>query len=283
MDVTFGPHHYLTYRLGTPYAMALQAAGHRIVNDHGDVGLFDLDMPYNPWLQACDRHQRVVLYPHAGGANNFGLGQVPRHRNTVGQFVVGSGEVELAKIADDIPTVACGWPWTPLQEFEPAHKVRRLLFAPEHQYGGGWTEHQAAVWRKAETKLLRRFHPSTGVQWCVSNTVRPLDETAGMIQAADLVVTASTTVLRLAVALGRPAVLWDDSRRYMEVSRADDSLALPPARILDRLCDVYRYPYGLAQLETALVREASDWRERFIGAPFDPHLCATTFDAFLGD
>lgn len=282
MNITFGPHHFLTYRLGAPYAIALQQAGHHIVNDHGEVGLFDCDAPADPWLQALDRHHQVVLYPHGAGAQVGGLGQHERHRNVIGQFVVGDGEVAMAKIAGDTPTVACGWPWTPLQDFEPAQQVERLFFAPPHSYHGTWSEQELAEWAQVERVLLERFPAESGVKWFVSNAVRSLDETAGLVQSADLVVTASASVLRLAVALGRPAVLWGDADYHFHWLDADGVGHLPPPAVFDRLAGMYRYPYGINDLSKALAVEASDWREQFVGTSFDPHLATQAFDGFVG-
>lgn len=282
MKVTFGPHHQFLHRYGVPYAQALAADGHDIVHTDGDVLLIDADVPWSPWQEACGTHDQVILYPHGAGIVTFGFGDVPRHPNTVANMTVGAGHVELAERASDVPAVACGWPWTPLHTFTPATDVHRILFAPVHAYKGERNPTEEPLTRKAGNVLQRLFPQESGVQWCVSTTPHTLDETCGMISVADLVVTATTTVLALAVALGKPAVFFNDWREVFATGNGDDKIVRPDPKLTTDLVDIARYPYGLRDIDQALTVEATDWRRKFIGGPFDPGSVTAAFDKFVG-
>lgn len=269
MRVTFRPHHPLVYRYGLAYAHALQAAGHELVDDAGDVLLTDLDCAkWLPWKHQLPVHDRTVLYPHhAGWAMPY-----PRHPSTVGQFVTAPGHVTVAeRVGDPVPAVAAGWPWTHLKPFAPFTEDRppNIFFAPSHPANDGYRTADNA---DAVQRRLHRMFPDAG--WEISTTVHHLDDTAITVQNADLTVTSTSTVLAIAVALGRPAVFFGPPEQahgsYDDVSR--HTYTPPPAAL-----ELLAYPHRPKDVAAALTTEASDWRKQWVGEHFDAELVAEQF------
>lgn len=282
MKVTYEPHHWLLRRLGDPYAAALAAAGHEIVPEGGDVLLVDADAPWPPYKESCDTHRLTVLHPHGLGVVAYGAGQEPRHPRTVAAFAAGAGHVELAQAAGDVATFAAGWPWTALLPFRPVDRVRRVFFAPAHaSKNGHWLPGEIDAWREAGTTLMEQYPPldrGGNVIWHVSQTAHPLDITQQAIREADLVATASSTVLALAVACGRPVVYFGAATAFTGWDKTETEVVAPRPALRRQLESIAAYPYGPADAAEACQLEAVDWRSRFVGSTFDPGQVAVAFD-----
>lgn len=283
MKITYEPHHFLLRRIGDPYAAALAAAGHELVPEGGDVLLIDADCPWPPYKEPCDTHRLTVLHPHGLGIVAYGAGQEPRHPRTVAAFAAAPGHVELAAAGGDVATFAAGWPWTALLPFRPVDRVRRVFFAPAHasKNSGQWLPGETDAWREAGSTLMEQYRPADrggDVIWHVSQTPHPLDVTQQAIREADLVATASSTVLALAVACGRPAVFFGAATMFDNWDKTETNVLAPPPALRAELERIAAYPYGPADAAEACQIEASDWRSRFVGGAFDPGQVAVAFD-----
>lgn len=283
MRISYAPHHFLLATYGEPYRKALEEAGHELVDDEsGEVLFVDCDPPYDPWLTRCDRHERVVVYPHGAGITAYGAGQLPRHPHTVGQVVTGAGHERIADLSGDVPTVACGWAWTDLDEFTPSPELRRAFLAPCHPSQTGWFAPWALDgWRDMMRAMNIRY---PDCRWDTSEGSHSMGETLDSIRFADLTVTSSATVLALAVAVGKPAVWFGPWRNvFVDYDDRDDSVNWPVPDLTGKLYGMSRYPYqGIDCVDDALAWEATAWRDQWIGPVFDPDLFVNSFESFVG-
>lgn len=263
---------------GLPFARALQAAGHTITADPGDVLLIDNDVPFAPYSDLYASHERAVLYPHGGGPVTT-FDQYGDHPKTVGQFVVGEGQAELlALLGYDRPVMQVGWPWGPVRAMRVT-EPRRVLFAPIHSDAGGW---MPDAWKEATATVGRRLRSLPGVQVDVRESTGRLDVHAA--DAYDVVVTYPGTFLTVALAAGIPAVAYGQDIAPDELDPAGQHR---PARRWLAWRDMVRFPHdagttcGLgAALDAACAGGADldDWRRRWVGDPTDWPRFVTLFE-----
>jgi hypothetical protein len=264
---------------GARIADALHAAGHTIVDDHGDVALVDHD---DTWVDVhrrlIDEHQRVVIYPHAG-IPVLTWDAYPVHPHVRLALCHGPGHAELAGLyACPVPHISVGWCYSDLAEPRTVASVRRVLFAPLHPGNDGRYAHGQQEANDATLQLLA----DAGLDVTVRDG-RGLAHDD--IDTHDLVVAASTP-LALAVARGAPTLSFADDLRH------DCSPFPPPVppRHWDRLLPWMRYPFDVAdgplvELAAAVCAQpasVAEWRRRFVGGPFDARLAVALIEAVAG-
>lgn len=291
---------------GRLLAAALEEAGHEIVPGGGDVALLDADVPMRPYSEICERHDRVLLYPHGGGTPMPGREWTP-HPNTVCRFVPGTGQVDvLTACGYPVPVEVIGWPFSDRRPFRPCATPVKVLFAPLHQSGSGWLPTAGAVSNGRVHDMLadlpvdltvRYPHVGNGSLAQIGITRRkgvtyqqvPLDVHDGLeaIAAADVVVAAEGTFPSLAIAQGCPTVMTaqippdDDGGPLGYIRALSWELYETDARYpLDG--DTAATPDDLLLLLMAACRDDSavaEWRGRFVGEQFDPEAFVKTFEA----
>lgn len=292
---------------GLRFAAALTAAGHDLSG--GDVLLIDADVPLPGYSELCDRHPKVVLYPHGAGAFDVsGDGQWPIHPNTIGRFVIGTGQAEVQAITGYPRQVeVCGWHLCDLRPFRPT-TPRSVLFAPTHPMSDGWMGPGTLEANRRVFDLLCHLPYRTKVRHVAAGhpldtiglTVRPnvdYEEVPFTVQhgltavdTADVVVAGVGTFPNLAVARGCPTIMFG---HYAPDDHQNGDPTPRPARIWPLYRDLVHYPLDADQAEDPadldeLIRRActtdhdiADWRGRFIGARLDPKDFVARFEAMV--
>lgn len=278
MKITFHEHG----GKGARIAAALKVAGHETVPAGGDLALIDHDY----YSHLCDAHEVVVLYPHGGNPILSWDGN-DVHPNVRLNLVHAPGHAEvMAAYGFGVPTVPVGWCFSDLAEPRSTDACDDVLFAPEHPLANGYLAPElvevnrrvlAALLEAAPRVSVRIFGPASGygldpaapVRWVPGGSLAH-----GDIDRADLVV-ATGTVLHLAVARGAPTLTFGAD---LVPDIGHDGQVQPPR--WESYRQLYRYPYDLddaplAELVDAVRRPGravANWRERFVGAPFDAAL-----------
>jgi len=294
---------------GTSFAAALCAAGHDLVEDHGDALLIDHDLPYGIYGARCDAHERVLLYPHGAGLVASGDGQHPVHPHTVARFEHGPGQAEvLRRCGYPRPVHVVGWPLCPLRPFRPRGEIRRVLLAPQHDSGAGWVDarlraqnaaiHDALAGLEGVTLTVRwvgsfpalGIRPRVGVRYVQGDGT--LAGAVTTIDAVDCVVGSAWTLPTLAVARGVPTVMYG-------MLRPDDDWTerlqhRHPALTWEAYREYVRFPLDASEASTPgalrwLLERAgagdpavNDWRWRFVGEAFDPAVFVALVERYGG-
>lgn len=283
----------------TAFSAALRARGwHETQYRYSNAvqfGLFDAD--WRPGDIADLKGKPYFLYPHAARPMVQYDGCVTPRSDCRTMFVSAPAGVYLMeKIGYPCEVVEVGWSLTPIREFSPKERAENILYAPIHPNGNGylnevdknlnWETYARLVdyAEKHEATVTIRFcrdirdnglgdaiasaHPR--VIW---KQARPDGSTADIL-LTDLVV-AHQTFAYMAVALGVPTVMmgedvpprsgnseagfcyvdhWDDYRDYM----------IYPLDILDE------DPEETISMAISTDEVIKDWKDAFIGKPFDP-------------
>ena len=269
-------------------------------------GLFDGD-----WREAMIDQMRGkpwFLYPHAARPMVQYDGCVEPRRDCRAMFVSAPAGVYLMqKIGYPCEVVEVGWSLCPIRPFQRKEEARNICFAPIHPNGNGYLndvdkrlnlESYRRIVKYAEAheatvtvrycrdindnglgEAIAERHPN--VIWKQAATDGSTDD----ITKADLVV-AHQTFAYMSVALGTPTVMmgedvpprsgnhekgfcyvthWDDYRDYM----------IYPLDILDE--DVEE-TIAMAIESDEPIKE---WRDRFIGQPFDGDRFVTAIEERL--
>lgn len=280
-----------------PFLTALATHGHQLVPGEADAFLIDLDTKWNKPLYEprLARGEKVFLYPHAHNTAFLYDGCMAADERVTAHFVVGEGVREIyRRIGMTVPTYAVGFPWTELQPFRRSAPPRSILFAPEHPLGNGYLRPAHAKRNRQVFEALLELDIDLTVRHVMDVEMNGLYSVEGVrfteaqpdngvtqIDEADAVV-AVGTFAALAIARGAPTVMFDQSEQP-ENDNADGT-RWTPAR-WGSWGDYARYPYDFADgpLSDLLVDAAAgdesirEWRDLFIGKPFDPEAFALLF------
>lgn len=270
-----------------PFSKALSEHTLVRLGEWAELFLIDLDLPHPLYRSLIDRYSRwdakVIVYPHGAmpTLNYDGLSE-PDPRVDV-QIVPAPGHVEVMRAYGlERRLEVCGFPW-PQLPFCYYLGEPRILFAPHHPCGSGWlgeTERRqnaevfAALLEIPGEKVVRHVGTlaQNGLEYVegVEYIQGDLSLTWADIDRADAVVSAYGTFSYMAVARGTPTAVYGQDIRPYEGEGTPSYV-----RNWELYRDIYRYPWDIADLglEGALDAsrtEATEWREKFIGAPFDP-------------
>jgi hypothetical protein len=211
-------------------------------------------------------------------------------------FVVGEGVREIyRRIGMTVPTYAIGFPWTELRPFRSCAEPRKVLFAPEHPLPSGYLRPDHADRNREVFEALLKLdldltvrhvgtidqnglYPVEGVEFTPAEAAT----TEPQIDAADVVL-AVGSFAALSVARGTPTIMFDQSE-IPENDNFDGTVWTPVS--WDRWGDYARYPIDFHDGPVGdLIAEAAasderirEWRDLFIGKPFDPMGFAVLFD-----
>ena len=291
------------------YAAALADAGYfeaRHLNCQGiSFLLADADWREDMMRTAKSMDIPVFLYPHAARPMVQYDGPV-EPKPVRAMFTHAPGGAELMKrIGYPNPVEVTGWAYSKVRPFRPVQEIRRVCFAPIHPNGNGYL-HQV------DKDLNRRTYTAL-TEWAAGSgaeiSIRYIGtlEQCGLdglpeadfvewhkgkknnstldMETVDLVV-AHQTFAWIAVALGIPTVMmgedvpprtgntdagfryvdhWDDYKDYLMYPL--DILAGDPAEVIGKAAA------GCSAVE--------DWKQRFIGEPFDGPRFVKTLEAYL--
>ena len=258
-------------------------------------GLFDAD--WRPGDIDALQGKPYFLYPHAARPMVQYDGCVTPRSDCRTMFVSAPAGVYLMeKIGYPCEVVEVGWSLTPILDFTPKERAESILFAPIHPNGNGYlNEVDKNLNRETYARLVayaERHEATVTVRYCrdirdngladaIASThprviwkqAKPDGSTAD-IQKTDLVV-AHQTFAYMAVALGVPTVMmgedvpprsgnredgfcyvthWDDYKDYM----------IFPLDIMDE------DPEETISMAVSTDEVIRDWKDAFIGKPFDP-------------
>lgn len=264
--------------------------------------LSDADWRADMMDEARTKGIPVFLYPHAARPMVQYDGCVEPKRVTA-MFTQAPGGAELMKrIGYPNSVEVTGWAFSEVRPFRPAESVKRILFAPIHPNGNGYLNKVDKDLNARTLERLEAYCAETGAQLSVRLIGTP--QQGGMkfgentevhagkknnssldMETADVVV-AHQTFAYIAVALGIPTVMmgedvpprsgnteagfcyvdhWDDYKDYLMFPL--DILNGDPAEVI-----------GKAASTDEPIRE---WRDRFIGEPFDGPAFVKKLESYL--
>lgn len=290
---------------------ALLAGGHTIVDRDADVLLidFDGDLAHYPRVieAAYESGATILLYSH-GAMPITAWDGVVEPSPKVGAYLAQTPGQKWVMEAYEYPhpVHVIGWHFSEQRRFCAVDRPKRLLFAPWHPHGNGWMLDEGKQKNTALfgnlLELTRRFDvtvryihsieanglwPDAAVGWQPSN--RTITESIQAIERADVVIGYGTFAY-LAVALGKPTLMYGQDVCPMDGYSPE---TLKFVKHWERYRDYMRYPYDADNwapmglnfvIEKACREEAGEWRERFIGDPFNPSaFCRLVEDLRLTD
>lgn len=292
------------------YWDALKAHGWQSLSyTRADVALFDNDVGprgqgFRPELATLhERDVPVFMYPHAARPALTWDMREPWPW-TKAYFAIAEGHKEvMARYGYPFPVEVTGWTYCPILPFERCDEdVPRVLFAPIHAESNGYMRKSAVdANRKVYADLVELA--AWGAISLAVRHVGPLSRSrleraadacyiAGRadgcyddIENADVVI-ANQTYAYMAVAMGKPTVMFLDTER--PCSGASQS-GMVYAQQWDAYREAMRYPFNAEDGELmAMIRQAcsqnSDvdlWKRRFIGEMFDPDEFVDRLERYL--
>lgn len=270
---------------GKPFAAALIAAGwtaHDVNQWHpADVLLTHHDMPISNYRYAIDRYAelgaKIVVFPDGFNPFTYWDGIHLPYKNDAALIISEAHRAVMDTWRHPVPTHVIGWPWSPVCDFQPTSGAR-VLFAPVHPDGNGYLPPAdvqtnrlvyAALLELPGIELKVRYLGSldqNGLQ--AENGVifeaGVYDNSHQSIHAADVVI-ATGTYAAMAVALGKPVVMY--SQNMPQTPHYDDYIGM-----LD-------YPFtwekgidmgNLIKIVCSGMQAADDWKARFISHEMQP-------------
>ncbi len=280
-----------------PIVRALAARGCELVDDPSlaDVVLIDHDVPAHgrlPYAEACvAAGGRAFLYPHGAGSGLMAMwdGLFPISPVMSGVLVSGPGHIEVARrYGYPHPVHDIGWTLCEQRPRRATGRVEKVVFAANHPKGDG----HLSDWKMARNQDIFARLRATPVQLTVrfigtleQNGLPQVDgveytqarfedhdDQLAQIDGADVVVSDRSTFSNLAIARGVTVVMFDSAIVAKDLDREHrtDNIHL--------YHDYIRFPFdaedGVDIWE--LMHEAArdedlvgDFRERFVGRPFD--------------
>jgi hypothetical protein len=301
-----------------PYINALLSSHHHIKRipikadclliDHEWAGLF-AGLPKVTWrkqiLEAEQRGMPIFIYPHSVRPN-IPHDLTDQYYQARALFTIAEGHKEvLRRIGYPNPIEVMGWPYTEIKPFRQrkSNGKIRVLFAPIHPVGNGYLPDAE---RELNAKTYKKLLGLTDKIDLTVRHVQPLessglwfDERAKIIRGAmdgstkqmngaDVIV-AAFTFAYMAVALGHPLVMMGEGIKPHNSPRGVGKLIY--ARNWEKYKDYMKFPHNvedcssktdlLDMLKRAMQAPPDEWKERFIGQPFDGRRFVKTLEGYL--
>lgn len=277
---------------------AIAERGCELVSDArlADVILIDHDVPTHGKLvhaEACvEAGGRAFLYPHGASAMAMAAwdGLFPISPILSGCFVNGPGHLEVARRwGYPHPVIDFGWTLCDLKPRRTTKTVEKVVFAAQHPKGDG----HLSDWKLERNQDIFRRLRACPVQLTVRyiGTLEQnglpddpaveyvqvkLDDFASQlaqIDGADVVVSDRATFSCVALSRGTTVVMFDSAIMAKDLDRSHRT------NNLHLYEDYVRYPFDAGvdgsdiwELMNDAARDTDlqgDFRERFIGGPFD--------------
>lgn len=287
-----------------PFARALHAAGHTLVDANADALLIDFDPPLVAYRATIDKHAnegaKVILYPHGAGGPNLSHDALWEPYGRVdASLVTGFGHAEFARRIEYPAAVhVVGWSHCELRPFRARGTVEHVVFAPFHPNADGSMADAMRELNRDVFEELRRgpWHmtvrhigslaenglcPADGVTFVDGRTSPRFAE----IDVADAVVGGDGTLPALAIARGVPTVMYGQGRIVLGIPGERPATPRRPERYMDYV----RYPLDVAdgpldELLHAAARDddaIADWRRRFMGGPLSRRTVVTAVEQIV--
>jgi hypothetical protein len=245
----------------------------------------------------------VFMYPHAARPNLLWDVFAPwKHTKTC--FVQAPGHVDVMEaIGYPCPVQVVGWSYSPLRPFAPVKPDGKIkvLFAPVHPNANGWLCKKDLLANQAAHEALAAL---PDVELTVRHIrhlrlsglkpIKGVTYTQGLpngdysdMEAADVIV-GHQTYAYIAVALGKPVVMFNDC--YPAKSGNSQRVLLWIDKHFTEYRELLRYPYEvegscdlLGTLQAAMIGSpaAQTWRERYIGGDFQPDTFVATVERYI--
>ena len=289
-----------------PFIRALVEHGHRLVRGAADAYLIDLDSPWNRRLY--EPHlaggAKVFLYPHGAPqtAYLYDCDRYPPDPRVTAHFVIGEGQRELLRrVGVDVPVYVVGWPWSDIRPFRPCADPRRVVFGATHAHErDNFLADMHKERNRSIVEQLVAMELDVTVRYLGDLAVNGLEPVDGVtyvegasdnsthdIDNADVVI-GDGTFACLAVARGRPTIFTDQAD-FPIVDEPDGSQSWP--NNWDDYKDYRRFPYDISDgpldelIESAAASDEkiAEWRDLFIGQPFNPTAFARLFGELCVD
>lgn len=275
---------------------AIAHAGHQVVSEWPDALLIDHDAQVAHYRRVIERayseEAKILLYSH-GAPVIVAWDGIWKPSQYVTAYLAQSPGQKAVMQAYKYPHPICviGWHFCEQRKFSPALKLNRVLFAPWHPHSNGWLNPEIMTLNtRVYSKLIATGHKITVrcVRSLEENGLYPADmvenqqsnmtieDAVKAIDAAQLVVSNPGTFASLAVARGKPVVMYGQDIQPHDGYSAD---GLRYVKSWDAYRDLMRYPYDITDskpnataniIHAAANQEAVQWRAQFIGEPFNP-------------
>lgn len=291
-----------------PYFDALLDAGYEEVENYREADIYITDHNWNDgFRQGKDRLAEcktrgipTFMIPHGFRSPLFWDAVYDVSHDIDCFFVPAKGHKQVLEVGGfPVRMVVTGYPWTKIYPFEHRNKPQKILFAPIHpDWFGSYTySHYAYAWNKRVWQKLAALKNCDIVVYYNGDVQRngltvkrdvmyipsrlTTEAAVEMIHMADVVV-AHDTFASLAIAHGKPTVMFDD---YFHDHRAG-----PPSKYFAHYQKYTVYPYNMISPESAMgILDAStrptdpffQWRELFIGWNFSPSVFIRTIEEYL--
>ena len=292
------------------YYKALRSRGYR---SHGwqkaEFALFDHDVGKRGvgHRQELDvlylNDARVFMYPHSARPPLTWDMRDP-WPHTTACFVIADGHKNvMERYGYPFPVEVTGWTFCPVLPFQPcSKKIPRVLFAPIHAEQNGFMRESAVEANQSVHASLLELSKSGEIDLVVRH-IGPLslsrlqagplaeytrgepDGSCCDIDKADVVI-ANQTYAYLAIARGKPTVMFLDTERPRSGS---SNSGMVYARSWEKYEDYMRYPINaedgdiLGAVRRACVYNSAVefWKRRFIGEQFDPDCFVDRLERYL--
>jgi hypothetical protein len=279
----------------TELIAALKKQGAEIVKSKPDVMLIDFDaaVPYytKKIETAYQQGAEIALYSH-GAPVITAYDRVwepdPRVRVYLAQS---QGQKEVMQTYGyPHPIEVVGWHYCTQKQFKPIWKIQTILFAPHHPHGDGYLmptvkQSNADTFEKlVQTPYKIRVMHVGDIRYNGLRSVQDVDYVVSQktnqhslkeIDNADIVVSNLGTFASMAIARGKPTVVYGQNIRPHD-GYCDEDITY--VKHWERYRDLMHYPHDISELkpkaaqhmiEFAALHEAKEWREKFIGDPLD--------------
>lgn len=290
------------------YRSALLLYGYREERSglNAQILLFDNDheriIP-NFKQQIASGRSKLFIYPHAARPPVQWDGLTKLWDRTQAVFVHSEGGVDVLRAYGfEKPIHVAGWPYSPIERFQPVQNPRKILFAPIHPTSRNWLSKVDTEINKAVYEKLIYLHDRGDIQLSVRyirgignnglwphNDVKFINGDVNLsykdILNADVVISHQTYAY-LAVALGKPTIMMSEEtpprnggseESYTYVSSWDKykNILMFPYDIL-----AVNKPMDLIEKAAASDKDVREWKNKFIGLPFNPKLVVEAIKSY---
>lgn len=300
---------------GKAYISALEGRGYERTDNYkrADFAFFDHDiswqlLEHRPECYACKRLGiPFFIYPHAARSGIlWDLYKAWPH--TAAQFVHAEGwKTVMQRVKYPCPIEVTGWTYSNINPFIPVKPVGKpkVLFGPIHPMGNGYLYEvdrklnfnifKFLVSMLADIDLTVRYCGEMGQNgiWPHKKVAYVHGKTDGStkeIEEADLVI-GSFTFAYLGIALGKPTIMFGEK----EIPHGGVSdLNMVSAKNWHKYKKFIEYPFNICDvlgsqsafydMMTKAMKgtvRAENWRNKFVGKPFDPDYFVDRVEAYL--
>jgi hypothetical protein len=279
----------------------------KLVSDHADILLIDYDgdvLPYPMIIEkAYAEGAEVLVYSHGAFSMFVWDGIHAPNAHTVAYLALSEGQKQVMDAYEyPLPVHVIGWHYCEQKPFT-ATEVRNVLFAPWHPLGNGYLRPDAKLLNTQVFSLLRKLPVTLKVRHANYLEANGLEREFGVeyehsdmtiessikaIDAADVIVSNPGTFAALAIARGKPVVMYGQD--LIPAEAYSDSYFLR-AKHWDKYREIMRYPYSIEDLkpkaamimlEHAAQHEAKEWRELWIGKNVDGKNLLSVLNQYAG-